>query len=203
MGGLSESLPLLLGSRSPRRRELLERLGIPTAVVAVDVDERVGVAEEPHPYLERVVSSKLAALHRVAGRPHAARLVADTVVAVDGEILDKPNTHEDRVAAIRRIAGRVHQVMTRFALQRASDHAVLARTVTTQVFVRPLPETWIERYAASGDGADKAGGYGIQGWFALAIPRIEGSYSNVVGLPQCEVVQALEDLDLTPSSLGP
>lgn len=196
---LTKSSPLLLASGSPRRRELCEALGLPIATIVPVVDETVKQGEDPTQYLERVAAQKLAAAReRAASVAHAALLVADTVVVCEGAIVDKPASVADQVTAVARLAGRAHEVKTRFVVELADGSARVAETVTTRVFVRPLPETWVRAYAATGEGADKAGGYAIQGRFAFAIHQIVGSYSNVVGLPQAEVVAALEKLGLLP-----
>jgi len=196
---LTKSSPLLLASGSPRRRELCEALGLPIATLTPAVDESIDKAERPLRYLERIVASKLVAARRQAADvAHAALLVADTIVVCDGEVLDKPRGLAERVKAVQRLSGRSHEVSTRFAIELRDGSAIEQATVTTRVFVRPLPAAWVDAYAASGEGSDKAGGYAIQGRFAFAIPRIEGSYSNVVGLPQAEIIAALERLGLLP-----
>lgn len=196
---LSKTAPLLLASGSPRRRELCESLGLPIVTLTPAVDESVRHGEPPVHYLERIAAQKLAEARRAsAGVAHAALLVADTIVVCEGEVVDKPSDVARRIAAVERLAGRAHEVKTRFAIELADQSARVAETVTTRVFVRDLPTAWVHAYAATGEGADKAGGYAIQGRFAFAITRIEGSYSNVVGLPQAEVVAALETLGLLP-----
>lgn len=195
-------LPLLLASASPRRRDLLEGLGLPVAVLSVAIDESALGGEAPPAYVARVVGAKLEAAERAAERSgvaHAACLVADTMVVVDGRMLAKPADDEEGLEMIRWIAGRAHEVSTRFALALPGEPgAAFSQTVTTKVHVRALDDTWARRYVATGEGRDKAGGYAIQGLFAAAIPRIEGSYTNVVGLPLAEVVAALESLGLLP-----
>jgi septum formation protein len=177
--------PLLLGSASPRRREILETLGVPLVVRALEVDERVVAGESAASYLERVVADKLAA----AVRSPVARggvLVADTLVLVDGAVVGKPTDDGDARAILRALSGRAHEVWTRFALDRGE-----AETVRTRVIFRALSDDAIARYVATGEGRDKAGSYAIQGLGAFAVSRIEGSYTNVVGLPACEVIDAL------------
>ncbi len=196
---LTKTSPLLLASGSPRRRELCEALGLPIVTQVPVVDEAVKRGEDPVLYLERIAAQKLAAARASAGSiAHAALLVADTIVVCEGEVVDKPASLGERITAVERLAGRAHEVKTRFVIELSDGSARVAETVTTRVFVRPLPSTWVRAYAATGEGADKAGGYGIQGRFAFAISRIVGSYSNVVGLPQAEVVAALESLGLLP-----
>lgn len=192
--------PLLLGSSSPRRREILCALGLPIRVASAAVDESVARAESANAYLNRVVSEKLAAVGRLPDvRGAAGVLVADTSVIVDGEIVGKPAGLASAVSMLRSLSGRAHEVWTRFAVAAVTDEAAdrpalgepIAQTVRTTVWFRKLDEDEIVAYAATGEGLDKAGAYAIQGIGAFAVTRIEGSYSNVVGLPACEVVLAL------------
>jgi septum formation protein len=212
---LSEAEPLLLASGSPRRREILANLGIPTLVTPVDVDESVMPAEPPDAYLVRIVAAKLATASRPFVKvPTAPRgdtlqgvniasaagavLVADTSVIDDGDILGKPISNADAEAIITRLAGRTHEVWTRFAIgaPEAPARTLHEETVKTRVTFRTLTSERVRAYVASGEGRDKAGAYAIQGRGAGLVSRIEGSYSNVVGLPACEVIVALERLGL-------
>lgn len=204
--------PLLLGSGSPRRRAILVSLAIPLRLRPVDVDERTVPGEAVEQYLARVVKSKLAALGTTAElRGAGALLVADTAVVVDDQALGKPSDDLEASAMLRRLAGRQHRVSTRFAIARpdAPAAAVCEQTVHTEVWFRPLSDEQIARYVATGEGRDKAGSYAIQGIGAFCVARIAGSYSNVVGLPACEVVMGLEQAGLlgtfprpAPSSPG-
>ena len=160
--------------------------------MSLDVDERLRPGEGPLPYLERIVSDKLA-----AATPHVvgvgAVLVADTSVILDDVALGKPADDEEARAMLTALAGREHEVWTRFAIATGADptRPVHAETVRTRVFFRALDASEIHAYAATGEGLDKAGAYAIQGIGSFAVARIEGSYSNVVGLPACEVILAL------------
>jgi septum formation protein len=191
--------PLLLGSASPRRREILATLGLPLVVLPAVVDESVLPGEAALPYLERVASLKLAA---TGARPEAkqagAILVADTTVILDGAILGKPADEAEARAMLRALAGRAHQVSTRFAISgpEAPTRALHEETVSTVVVFRALDDAEIEGYAATGEGLDKAGAYAVQGLGSFAVARLEGSYANVVGLPACEVVTALRRVGL-------
>jgi len=189
---IDETHPLLLGSASPRRREILATLGLPITVVSVDVDERVLPGEAPAAYLERIVSDKLGAAS-LRARGVGAVLVADTSVILGDRALGKPSDEAEARDMLRSLSGREHEVWTRFALASGADpaRAVHAETVRTRVFFRALDDAEIDGYAATGEGLDKAGAYAIQGIGSFAVERIEGSYSNVVGLPACEVVVAL------------
>ena len=125
-------------------------------------------------------------------------IVADTTVVVDNQILHKPVDFADNVRMVGFLANRTHEVMTRFCVER-QDGVAHTETVTTQVSVRSLSGPEIEGYATSGEGADKAGGYAIQGLGSFAVTGIQGSYTNVVGLPASELVSALLALGLLPS----
>ena len=211
LGGGSRPL-VLLGSGSPRRSEILANLRIPFVVHAAAADESTLPGEGAAAYLERVVVAKLEAVAKVFEaessapaevRGASAILVADTSVIEGGAILGKPESVDEAEAMIARLAGRTHEVWTRFAIGappatvRPSTSAVLhAETVITQVTFRTLTAAGIRAYAESGEGSDKAGGYAVQGLGAGLVSRIDGSYTNVVGLPACEVVVALEALGL-------
>jgi septum formation protein len=171
---------------------MIASLGVAFVARAVDVDESRLAGEAALPYLERIVAAKLEAATRAAPPGAAAILVADTIVTVDGDVLGKPRDDADAAQMITRIAGRAHDVMTRFAV--AAGGRVIDATVTTRVHVRPLDEAAVRAYVASGEGRDKAGAYAVQGAFACAVRALEGSYANVVGLPISEVVEALDEL---------
>jgi septum formation protein len=195
---ISAARPLLLGSASPRRRELIAGLGLPLRVLAADADERVHPGDTPAAYLERVVSAKLAAVAARAEPPFSAILVADTTVVLGEQILGKPESEEEAAELVARIVGRTHVVLTRYAISRAEApaDAITERTVSSRVTMRAASPDEIVRYAKTGEGLDKAGAYAAQGIGAFLVERIEGSYTNVIGLPVCEVV-----LDLTATGL--
>jgi septum formation protein len=198
--------PLLLGSASPRRRELLTTIGVPLSVASVAVDEAIGPGETPDAYLERVVESKRQAAVGLWDQARASSpdvdqqlarcaglLVADTVVVHQGHILGKPRDDGHARAMLTALAGQPHQVMTRFAIDEpGSGRPVSAETVSTQVWFVELDPAQLERYVATGEGRDKAGAYAIQGIGSLLVERIDGSYSNVVGLPVSAVVRTLK-----------
>jgi septum formation protein len=193
--------PLVLGSGSPRRREIVSALGLPFRVLAADIDEALLPGEAPLAYLERIAAEKLASVRaRLGDAPHAAILVADTSVVVDGDVLGKPTDRDDAVRLFSRIVGRTHSVYTRYAFGRACEAGVsAARSVETQVQMRAAEPAEIRAYAATGEGLDKAGAYAAQGIGAFFIERIAGSYSNVVGLPACEVLADFRALGLVGS----
>lgn len=212
---LSEASPLLLASGSPRRREILQNLRIPHLVAPPSgVDETVERGEDPATYLDRVVRAKLATAVKVfsltenalgdtlrgvnVAAAAGAVLVADTSVIADGDILGKPTSVDDAEQMIARLAGRTHEVWTRFAVGAPDTNPTVLHieTVITKVTFRALTPARIRRYAESGEGDDKAGAYAVQGLGAALVSRIEGSYTNVVGLPASELVVALETLGL-------
>ncbi|MEI7892531.1 MAG: Maf family protein [Myxococcales bacterium] len=191
---------VVLGSASPRRREILVSLGVPFESYVVAVDERWLDGEEAGTYLERIAQAKLEAVQQTLPRELRERtagiLVADTSVVFKGEVLGKPSSPDHAQTMLRRLAGQTHEVHTRFALARTADGLVHAETVVTRVSFRALSEREVVRYGETGEGMDKAGGYAIQGRASAFAKRMEGSYTNVVGLPACEVAVALEKLGL-------
>lgn len=199
---IEPSHPLVLGSASPRRREMIALLGVPFVVRAAEADESLRAGEAPGAYLERVALAKLDAVRAtLGGAPAAGILVADTtVVAPGGAILGKPRDDDEARAMIERLAGATHEVSTRFLLggPRAGDAAAHAQTVTTRVTFRAVSAGEARAYAATGEGRDKAGAYAVQGRAAAFVERIDGSYSSVVGLPLCEVVVAMRALGWLP-----
>jgi septum formation protein len=195
--------PLVLGSASPRRREILARLGLAHVVVAPSVDETVLAGEGVAPYLARVVGLKLDAVRRALPSDLSARapviLVADTSVILGADILGKPADASEGHAMISRLSGRTHEVHTRFTIGDSKD-VLHAETVVTRVTFRALDRDELDAYTVTGEGTDKAGGYAVQGRAAGFVSRIDGSHTNVVGLPACEVVVALRKLGMKASA---
>ncbi len=175
----------VLASASPRRLELLRRVGLRPRVLAVDIDETPVAGEEPVAYARRMAEEKARAC------PEAGSLVlaADTVVHVDGRIFGKPTDEADARAMLGELSGREHEVTTAFALRRGE--AIEVGHCCTLVRFRELTEDLIRAYVATGEPSDKAGGYGIQGLGACLVSGIVGSYPNVVGLPLVPVLEAL------------
>ena len=185
MASAPDSERLVLASASPRRRELLGLVTLPAAeleILPADIDESERPGEEPAEYVRRMARSKAEAVARQ--RPESWVLAADTIVALGDAVLAKPADAPENAAMIARLAGRPHQVTTAVALARGEVREVLA--ITTEVRFRPLTASEVEEYAATGEGLDKAGGYGIQGRGAALVEGITGSYTNVVGLPLAE-----------------
>lgn len=179
---------------------MLETLGIPLRVISADVDERILGSERPAFYLERIVANKYrAASVSSHGIDLGALLVADTIVLIDGRILGKPASVTEAEEMLSSLSGRSHDVWTRFALgcpAQAHGEIQYSETVSSTVSFRRLRPDEIRGYARSGEGLDKAGGYAVQGIGSFAVARVEGSYSNIVGLPVCEVVVALGKMGL-------
>jgi septum formation protein len=178
-------LPLALASRSPRRRELLQRLRIPLLLLDVDAREGNWNGEEPPPdYARRLAREKLeAALPEAGERGAYACLAADTIVVVDGQVLEKPESRDHAAQLLGTISGRWHEVWTGIALGRLGDGRIVTDRECSRVYFDELRPEDRERYLDTGEPMDKAGAYGIQGWGGIFVPRIEGDYFNVMGLP--------------------
>ncbi len=172
-------MKLILASASPRRAELLRAAGFPFDVLPADVDETLTADESPESYVRRLAVAKGAAVASVAGQRPV--LAADTIVTIDGHILGKPTGAADAIRMLRLLSGRTHEVITGVSLTWESvPYVDVARTA---VEFAPLADAELEWYVASGEGLDKAGSYAIQGLASRFVTRIDGSYSNVVGLP--------------------
>jgi septum formation protein len=181
----SEPAPLVLASTSPRRRWLLEKLGREFAIVAPNVDEVARPGEAPADFAQRMADEKAADVARRRGG--AWILAADTVVALDAAALGKPRDSAEAVAMLTALAGRAHTVFTGAALLRPDGAPAERRVVATPVVFRPLTAREIDAYIATGEPFDRAGAYAIQGEGAHLVERVDGSYTNVIGLPLPEV----------------
>ena len=182
---------LVLASASPRRAELLRAAGFAFETSAVDLDESLRQGEPPADYVRRLAAEKSA-----AAKPHfpdgTVILGADTAVVVDGEVLGKPRDNADAERMLRRLSGRRHEVMTGVSVRKGETE--IGRVETTGMHCAVLSDAEISSYVASGEGQDKAGGYALQGWASRFVLRIDGSYSNVVGLPMACVCELLRTL---------
>jgi septum formation protein len=181
-----------LASASPRRAELLRAAGVAFDVQPAQVDESIHDNESPETYVRRVAVAKARAVHQQA--PERVVLAADTTVVIDGAILGKPLDAGDARRMLRLLAGRRHEVMTAVTVIAPSDEGVREDTQleTTNVEFAPLSGEEIDWYIDSGEPMDKAGAYGIQGLASRFVVRVDGSYSNVVGLPVALVYQMLK-----------
>tara|TARA_Y100000296_G_C5150240_1_gene245996 strand:- start:29 stop:604 length:576 start_codon:yes stop_codon:yes gene_type:complete len=183
---------MILASSSPRRRELLTQIGVRFRIQAADIDE-TPLAEEPAvAYVERMALEKA---RKVAEEhPQEVVLGSDTSVIFSGEILGKPVNNREAEETLQRLSGQTHQVLSAVAVVKGNREKVIS--VATEVTFRSLSDEEIARYVATGEPADKAGSYGIQGMGAILVAGISGSYSNVVGLPLTETAALLNEFDV-------
>ena len=178
-----------LASRSPRRRELLQQIGVGYRLLDVDVDERPRRDEPPLDYVQRVAADKaMAGLDAIAGAERLPVLAADTSVVVNGAVLGKPESRDQGVWMLSQLADNTHEVYSAVTL---SARTTETRVSVSRVTFRPMDEAEILAYWETGEPVDKAGGYGIQGLGAQFIKRLEGSYSGVMGLPLFETAELL------------
>ena len=181
-------MAIILGSQSPRRRELLEKLDLPFTILTADIDETVRPELTPGQAVADISARKAAAILRQASEDDLV-ITADTIVVLDGKIMGKPHSPEEAEQMLSSLSGRTHQVYTAVTLH---SHARQKTEVAcTQVTFRPLDPTEIRAYIASGEPMDKAGAYGIQGRGAVLVSHLEGDYFNVMGLPLCTLCQML------------
>ena len=182
-------MQLILGSQSPRRRELLGLLRRPFTVRVADIDETMDPGRPPCEEVARVSRLKAEAIPRT---PEDVVIAADTIVVCQGQVLGKPRDEADAFRMLRLLSGREHQVMTGLTVLRG-EKAVTC-TEVTDIHFRPLTDGEILSYIRTGEPMDKAGAYGIQGGAALFACRLEGDYFNVVGLPVCRLGEILRQL---------
>jgi len=198
---------LVLASASPRRAGLLQAAGYEFEVVAVDIDERMHDSEAPAAYVRRLSAEKSQygasgfSRTREGGQDQRIILAADTTVVLGDAILAKPRDDGEVATMLRALSGRRHEVLTGISLRRGGFE--IGRVETTAVHFAPLTDADIAWYVASGEGRDKAGAYAIQGLASRFIPRIEGSYSNVVGLPIAAVAELLREISDIPPDRRP
>ena len=193
-------MDIILASGSPRRRELLEQMGIKNyRIVIPDVDEHVEGHPAPDALVERLSRRKAEAVRAKAGAD-ALVIAADTVVALDGAILGKPHSREEAAAMLAALSGREHAVYTGVTVLRG-DKSVTEHERTAVAF-RALTGAEIDAYVSTGEPMDKAGAYGIQGVGALLITGISGDYFNVMGLPVCRLGRVLAEFGVDALSLA-
>lgn len=185
-------MKLILASASPRRKSLLEQVGLTFEVEPADINERVLSGETPAAMTERLSKEKAAVV--AAKHPEAVVLAADTSVVFEGEIIGKPKDPADARQTIRRLSGKTHEAVTGYTV--AGGGRSVTKSVTSKVRFAELDDDVIERYVATGEPFDKAGGYGIQDRGVLLVDSIEGDYANVVGLPLRDVVDDLRNFGI-------
>src|SRR6188474_277307 len=183
---------VILASQSPRRRELLSLIGIPHDVQPADLDESVFPGEVPQEHAERLARSKAEAI--ALREPAAVVIGADTIVVLDGDILGKPRDAAEATATLRRLSGRTHTVHTAVAV--AHGGQTMSGVESVEVTFRPLTDTQIATYIATGEPMDKAGAYGIQGYGAVIVERVHGDYFAVMGLALGRLVGLLDALGI-------
>lgn len=186
---------LHLASQSPRRRELLARLGVPFGIVDVDVPEHREAGEPPEDYVRRVAREKAGAgLLEVVAVPGAVVLGADTEVVLDDEVFGKPRDADDAADMLRRLAGRAHDVVSAVSLVSAGREAQAVSR--SRVTFAPLSDEEVAAYVASGEPMGRAGAYAIQGGAERFVARLEGSFSGVMGLPLHETARLLREFGI-------
>ena len=191
------SLPaaeIVLASASPRRRELLEQIGMRCQVVPSTVVEDARPDETPQKHVIRLSRAKAMEVAGRSGQTGRWFIGSDTIVICDSQLLGKPEDAGQARDMLLRLSGRSHQVVSGYAVHDRSGGRTLCDAVATRVDFKRLTDAEIEGYIATGEPFDKAGAYAIQGIGAFMVPSIEGSYTNVVGLPLCEVLAALDML---------
>jgi septum formation protein len=191
LGPFRTEAGLILASASPRRRELLKDLGLDFEIIEAQIDERPEEGETPRDFVLRAACDKVAAVS--GGNPSSWVLGADTVVVLGSRILGKPKDSKEAIDILLDLSGRQHEVHTGFCLKNDQQQVAVRRVVTTEVIFFHFSREIAAAYVSTGEPLDKAGAYGIQGRGGFLVERINGSYSNVVGLPLYEVVQELLD----------
>lgn len=184
---------LVLASASPRRSKLLELAGWEFQVLPVEIDESALPAEQPHAYVTRLALQKAWASASKAP-PDSFVIAADTAVVDEAQILGKPMDPEDAIDILKRLRGQFHQVYTALAVMRVADQTLLQDVCITGVLMRNYSDTELLAYVESGDPMDKAGAYAIQHRHFDPVARLQGCYTNVVGLPMCYLHRLLHNL---------
>ena len=203
---------LILASASPRRKQLLEGLGFSVKQVPANIEETQLEGESPVEYVNRLSREKVLAVARRTQSAHSLEgetpqaqprigkddprwvIGADTVVVVDGTIFTKPDDDHQAYEMLTQLSGREHEVITGFCIFDILKNKEGLQAVHTRVRFKPLSKKEIEKYVAFGEGNDKAGSYAVQGVGAYMVERLDGSYTNVVGLPLCQVVEMMEEM---------
>ena len=183
---------LILASASPRRKELLKLAGLNFEIIPSDVDEAFLKGETPEEHVLRLSEEK--AVFIAGLNPDVWVLGADTIVIINGEILGKPAAVDEAREMLVKLSGREHKVITGFCLTRKNENVMVKDAVESTVVFKKIPEDEIEWYVRTKEPYDKAGGYAVQGIGAFFIKEIHGSYTNVVGLPLCEVIETLREI---------
>lgn len=184
---------LILASKSPRRLELLNQMGISVTVNPSNVDESQVLTQDPELHVEELAQLKASDVAKK--HPNSWIIAADTIVVTGKRILGKPKSRKESISMLLKLNNKEHQVYTAFCICHKNRLISVTRSVKTDVIFKKLSQKEIEWYADTQEPFDKAGGYGIQGAGAFLVRKINGSYSNVVGLPICEVFETLMELN--------
>lgn len=188
-------MKLILASSSPRRAEILAAAGIPFEIRTVNIDESRRAGELPEAMVERLARTKAeAAALKMGASADAIVLGADTIVVAGSDVLGKPGSSVAAREMLMKLRGREHQVITGFAALRVPQGTLQKGHEVTRVWIAPMTDTEVDAYVATGEPLDKAGAYAIQGIAGRFIPRIEGCYFNVVGLPLARIWQTLVEM---------
>lgn len=182
-------MDVVLASQSPRRRELLGQMGLDFRIIIPDIDEHMDRFLPPDKLVEAISAEKAAAVAAGEG-PESVIIAADTVVALDGEVLGKPHSEAQAAEMLGKLSGREHQVYTGFTVRQGER--IVTDHQRSEVWFRSLSKQEIAAYIATGEPMDKAGAYGIQGLGSLLVEGIHGDYFNVMGLPVCMLGQTLK-----------
>lgn len=180
---------LILASKSPRRRYLLEQAGLSFSVIPSDIDETAIPLSPPEIYVKVLSEAKAESIAKK--HPEKWVIGADTIVLKDGVVLGKPGSIDEARSMLKKLSGEVHQVFTGYSILCKSKNRIFSETVQTEVLFKNLTDEEIEWYIHTKEPFDKAGAYAIQGLGTFLVKRINGSYTNVVGLPVCEVIEFL------------
>ncbi|MCX8011563.1 MAG: Maf family protein [Desulfobacterota bacterium] len=183
---------IILASASPRRRELLSTIGLKFEVVPPHINEEMLAGETPKEYVARLSKAKATAI----GKKFVNYWIlgADTIVSIDGEVLEKPRTEAEAYSMLRKLSGREHRVLTGFFIYHTRNQKSFGDVVESWVKIKRLEEEEIRAYINTGEPFDKAGAYAAQGQGMFMIEKISGSFTNVIGLPVCEVINAFREL---------
>ncbi len=195
-------LPIVLASASPRRSELLRKASVPFDVEPANIPELERVGESPNDMVERLATEKaLAVAKRVGANPRRRVLGADTIVVLDDDVLGKPRDADHAVELLLRLTGRSHRVLTGIAVVESATLRTRSLTVESRVSMRSASREELVAYVATGESLDKAGGYAVQGGARSFVTQIDGSETNVIGLPVAETLELLESTrDETPGA---
>ena len=186
--------PIVLASASPRRKVLLEKIGLKFEVEPGDCEEEIKSEIEPHELVRQISIKKAKSV--AARHKNALIIAADTIGVIDNKILGKPHTENEARKMLKEISGKSHTVITGFTILDTATNKTLSRTVSTNVYIKELSSQEIDAYVKTGEPLDKAGAYAIQGLGAVIVERIDGDYYNVMGLPLNALTEVLKEFGI-------